>query len=194
LSDICVVQSKARDKFIIKFIIKLKKTANESTRLVTSVQTRSKRRNSKKEQDQQKRFKRSEALNINEEVVNLKTNEFDVKSRKTRSQTRREIIKKLEIAIFVKEFKTSKKTYIMSKILQLESHHHTSIFSSFVKNTSDFENKLIVFSIAKSKNSRKKEDDAMIMTFNFSTDRFFMINDAITKLQKTKEIDKFLKE
>ncbi len=194
LNDICVVQSKARDKLIIKFIIKLKKTANESIRFVTSVQIRSKRRNSKKEQDQQKRFKRSEVFNIDEEVVNLKTNEFDVKSRKTRSQIRREIIKKLEIAIFVKKFKTSKKTYIMSKILQFEFHHHTSIFSSFVKNTSDFENRFIVFSIAKSKNSRKKEDDAMIMTFNFLTNRFFMINDAITKLQKTEEIDKFLKK
>jgi hypothetical protein len=133
-------------------------------------------------------------LNINEEVVNLRTNEFDVKSRKTRSQTRKKIIKKLKIAISIKKLKTSKKTYIMSKILQFESHHHTSIFSNFVKNTSDLENRLIVFSIAKSKNSRKKEDDAMIMTFNFLRNQFFMINDAITKLQKTEEIDKFLKE
>jgi hypothetical protein len=134
LSDICVVQSKARDKFIIKLIIKLKKTAKESIRFVTFVQIRSKRRNSKKEQNQQKRFKRSEVLNINEEVINLKTNEFDVKSRKTRSQTRRKIIKKLEITISFKKLKTSKKTYIKSRILQFESHYHTSIFSNFVKN------------------------------------------------------------
>jgi hypothetical protein len=79
LSDICVVQSKARDKLIIKFIIKFKKTTKELTRFVTSVQIRLKRRNSKKEQNQQKRFKRNEVFNINEEVINLRTNEFDVK-------------------------------------------------------------------------------------------------------------------
>jgi hypothetical protein len=154
LSDICVVQSKARDKLIIKFIIKFKKTAKESIRLVTFVQIRSKRRNSKKKQNQQKRFKRSEVHNIEKEVINLKTNEFDVKSRKTRSQIRKKIIRKLKTAISIKEFKTSKKTYIMSKTLQFKSHHHTSIFSSFVKNISDVENKLIVFLIAKSNNSK----------------------------------------
>jgi hypothetical protein len=194
LSDICVVQSKTRDKFIIKFIIKFKKTAKESIRFVTFMQYRSKRRNSKKEQNQQKRFKRSEVFNINEKVINLRTNEFDVKSRKTRSQTRKKIIEKIETTISIKEFKTSKKTYIMSEILQLESHHHTSIFSNFVKNTSDFENKFIVFSIAKSKNSRQKEDDIVIMTFNFLTNWFFMINDVVIKLRKTEKIDKFLKE
>jgi hypothetical protein len=117
LSDIYVVQSKARDKFIMIFIIKLKKTSKESIRFVTFVQIRSKRRNLKKEQDQQKRFKRNEVFNINEEIVDLRTNKFDVKSRKTRSQIRKKIIKKLEIAMSIKKFKTSKKTYIMSKIL-----------------------------------------------------------------------------
>ncbi len=82
----------------------------------------------------------------------------------------------------------------MSKVLQFESHHHTSIFSSFVKNTSDFENRLIVFSIAKSNNSKQKKDDVVIMTFNSVTNRFFIVNDAITELQKTEEIEKFLKE
>ncbi len=151
------------------------------------MQIRSKRRHSKKEQNQQKRFKRNEVFNINEEIINLKTNEFDVKSRKTRSQIRKKIIKKLETTISIKKFKTSKKTYIMSKILQFKFHHHTSIFSNFVKNTSDFENKLIVFSIAKSKNSKQKKDDVVIMTFNSLTNRFFMINDIVTKLQKTKK-------
>ncbi len=113
LNDICVVQSKARDKFIIKF----KNIVEESIRFVTSVQIREKRRNSKKIQNQQKRIKRNEILNIEKEVINLKTNEFDVESRKTRFQIRRKIIKELETAISIKEFKTSKKTYIMSKIL-----------------------------------------------------------------------------
>jgi hypothetical protein len=56
LSDICVVQSKARDKLIIKFIIKLKKTSKESIRFVTSMQIRSKRRNSKKNTKSTKAF------------------------------------------------------------------------------------------------------------------------------------------
>jgi hypothetical protein len=52
LSDIYVVQSKTRDKLIIKFIIKFKKTTKKSIRFVTFVQIRSKRLNSKKEQNQ----------------------------------------------------------------------------------------------------------------------------------------------
>jgi hypothetical protein len=81
LNDICVVQLKARDKLIIKF----KKIAKKSIRFVTFVQIRTKRRNSKKIQNQQKRIKRSEAFNAEKEVINLKMNDFDVKFRKTRS-------------------------------------------------------------------------------------------------------------
>jgi hypothetical protein len=47
LNDIFVVQSKARDKLIIK----LKKIAKESIRFVTSVQIREKRRNTDEDQN-----------------------------------------------------------------------------------------------------------------------------------------------
>jgi hypothetical protein len=151
LSDICVVQSKTRDKFIVKF----KKIAKESTRFVTFIKftksakefirfitliakiakefirlstsikesIREKRRNSEDDQSfHQKRFKRDESEN-DEEIINLKFDEFDVKFRKTRSQIRKKILKKFKEIIDKSEkhrndSKTIAKNSIMSSVLQ----------------------------------------------------------------------------
>jgi hypothetical protein len=156
LSDICVVQSKTRDKLIVK----LKKSAKESIRFVTSIKftksakefirlitsiakiakefillstsikesTRGKRRNSKNDQSRhQKRSKRDESEN-EKEIINLKFEKFDVKLRKTRVQTRKEILKKLKKIIDASE-KSQNNSKIMTKDSVMSSALQDSVTS-----------------------------------------------------------------
>jgi hypothetical protein len=74
------------------------KIAKDQSQLITSQteEIREKRKNSKDDsQSQNKRHKRDK----NDEIIDLKNEKFDVASRKTRSQTRRKILKKLKNVI-----------------------------------------------------------------------------------------------
>jgi hypothetical protein len=118
LNEVCVVQSKSRDKRRDEKTIKTSK--ERSNRLTTKIaknelqlttkiaknqsqfitseteEIREKRRNSKDDsQSHNKRHKRDK----NDEVIDLKNEKFDVASRKTRSQIRRKILKKLKNVI-----------------------------------------------------------------------------------------------
>jgi hypothetical protein len=107
LNKVCVVQSKLRDKRRDEKSIKITKErsnrlttkiAKDQSQLITSQteEIREKRRNSKDDsQSQNKRHKRDK----NDEVIDLENEKFDVASRKTRSQTRRKILKKLKNVI-----------------------------------------------------------------------------------------------
>jgi hypothetical protein len=129
--DIYVIQSKSRVKnsrkikninFIkiakefIRFITSIVKIAKEFILFSTSIKEsiREKRRNSKNDQSRhQKRFKRDESKN-EKEIINLEFEESDVKSRKTRAQTRKEILKKLKKIIDALE-KSQNNSKIMTK-------------------------------------------------------------------------------
>jgi hypothetical protein len=101
------VQSKSRDKRRDEKSIKI--TKKRSNRLTTKIakdqlqfitfeteEAHEKRRNSKDDsQSHNKRHKRDK----NDEVIDLENEKFDVASRKTRSQIRRKILKKLKNVI-----------------------------------------------------------------------------------------------
>jgi hypothetical protein len=118
LDEICVVQSKSRDKHRDEKTIKTSKErsnrfttkiAKNESQLTTKIaknqsqfitsqteESREKRKNSKDDsQSHNKRHKRDK----NDEVIDLENEKFDVASRKTRSQTRRKILKKLKNVI-----------------------------------------------------------------------------------------------
>ncbi len=109
LNEICVMQSKSRDKRRDEKSIKI--TKERSNRFTTKIakdqsqfitfltkEIREKRKNSKDDsQSQNKRHKRDK----NDKVIDLKNEKFDVASRKTRFQTHRKILKKLKNVINV---------------------------------------------------------------------------------------------
>jgi hypothetical protein len=118
LDEVCVVQSESRDKRRDEKTIKTSKErsnrltikiaknefqlttkiAKNQSQLITfqTEESREKRRNSKDDsQFHNKRHKRDK----NDEVIDLKDEKFDVASRKTRSQIRRKILKKLKNVI-----------------------------------------------------------------------------------------------
>ncbi len=237
LSDICVVQSKTRDKFIVKF----KKIAKESTRFVTFIKftksakefirfitliakiakefirlstsikesIREKRRNSEDDQSfHQKRFKRDESEN-DEEIINLKFDEFDVKFRKTRSQIRKKILKKFKEIIDKSEkhrndSKTIAKNSIMSSVLQNSitsmSKHKKSVSTEkkirkFVITTSQSHRELRTYTfIDEQKEQFKTEMKLLITTLEIYQKVFWNLNDEVAKLIIERQLKSFLQK
>jgi hypothetical protein len=217
LSDICVVQSESRDKFIVKSkkiakestrlvtFIKSKKTMKESISFATSIEKthREKRRQFENESTiQTKRFKRDELVEKDEKSVIHVFDDSDVKFRKTRAQTRKKILKELKNVIAVEkqkieklenESQTFKKSFTMSdELTARSSKKQTSKSTSFVKSTSVFEKRLTIFKDSKSQSLAQNEHDVLITSFNVLATEFFTMNEAVIKLRKTRNINAFL--
>ncbi len=172
LNEVCVVQSESRDKCRDEKTIKTSKersnrfttkiAKNESqlttkiaknqSQLITSQteETREKREISKDDsQSHNKRHKRDK----NDEVIDLENEKFDIASRKTRSQIRRKILKKLKNVINV--FDENDQTIIAKNSTMFDALQE-SITSVSKSKKFAFTSKKIVAVVVKTSKSNKE--------------------------------------
>ncbi len=215
LNKICVVQSKSRDKRRDEKSIKI--TKKRSNRLTTKIakdqlqfitfeteEAHEKRRNSKDDsQSHNKRHKRDK----NDEVIDLENEKFDVASRKTRSQIRRKILKKLKNVINASNENDQTaiaKNLTMFDVLQ---DSITSISKSkklafiskkivaIVAKTSKSNEELRIYNFINEKEEQSKTKLKLTSTTIETYQRIFWnLNEELADLIKTKQLISFLKK
>jgi hypothetical protein len=217
LGDICVVQPEPRGKPTAK----PKKTAEEPARPATPTKPkktteepappatpteethRGKRRQSEDEPTiQTKRPKRGELAGKDGKPVIHVSDDSDVEPRKTRAQTRKEILKELEDAIAAGEQETEelgnepqtpKKPFTMSGGLTARSpKEQTPKSTSSAKPTPVSGKRLTVFKDPEPQPPAQDEHDVLITSFNALAAEFFTMNEAVIELRETRDIGAFL--